>query len=99
DVVESAHGFGKPSVGGYLLQARGVFPVCLPVAVGLAPANGRREFFFGFRVRAAFLPPAWVIDITGIQGPFEKAHRRLSYGPTMQPGLKAPVSSTANGAG
>ena len=86
---------GKRSMSGYLIQSVAFFLICYPVAFGFAPASVSAQFILACAVWAASLLLAWILEITGIQGPFEKAHRRLSYGPTMQPGLKAPATSAS----
>ena len=80
---------GKRSMTGYLLQsvlfAILVYPFMLDFPRGLGTAI---QTGVAFAVWLVTLFIAWAMEARGMQGPFEKMHRRISYGPTMRAELK-----------
>ena len=78
---------GKRSMSGYLFQSCAFFIICYPVALGITPDSVSAQAALAFGVWVASLILACLMEAANAQGPFEKMHRRLSYGPTLQPEL------------
>ena len=79
---------GKRSMSGYLFQSIVFAVLCYPFFLGLdLDAFGIAAV--AFAIWAVFLGLVWGLGKLGKPGPFEWAHRRLSYGPTMRPTLAA----------
>ncbi|MFH0412933.1 DUF418 domain-containing protein [Corynebacterium sp. L4756] len=78
---------GKRSMSGYLFQSIAFFLICYPVVFGFQPESVTAQVALAFGVWAVSVLLAWGMEKTNMQGPFEKMHRRLSYGPSMQPEL------------
>ena len=78
---------GKRSMSGYLFQSCAFFIICYPVALGITPDSVSAQAGLAFGVWVASLILACLMEAANAQGPFEKMHRRLSYGPTLQPEL------------
>lgn len=79
---------GKRSMTGYLLQSVLFFVLVYPFMLNIPRGMGTAaQTGIAFGVWLATLLITWAMEARGIQGPFEKAHRRLSYGPTMRPEL------------
>ena len=74
-------------MSGYLFQSCAFFIICYPVALGITPDSVSAQAGLAFGVWAASLILACLMEAANAQGPFEKMHRRLSYGPTLQPEL------------
>src|SRR5699024_7200771 len=60
---------------------------CYPVALGITPESVSAQVELAFGVWTVSLILAWLMEAVNMQGPFEKMHRRLSYGSTLQPEL------------
>lgn len=81
---------GKRSMSGYLLQSIVFFVLVYPFMLHIPRDLGAAtDMAIAFGVWLFTLLFAWALEMRGAQGPFEKVHRRLSYGPTMRPELKA----------
>nr|WP_240393833.1 DUF418 domain-containing protein [Corynebacterium lactis] len=79
---------GKRSMTGYLLQSVIFFVLVYPFMLDFPHGLGAAiQTGVAFAVWLATLLFAWALEAHGVQGPFEKIHRRLSYGPTMRPEL------------
>lgn len=78
---------GKRSMSGYLFQSIAFFIICYPVAFNHSPDSVSAQIGLALAVWGVTIILAWVMEKANMQGPFEKLHRRLSYGPTMQPEL------------
>ena len=78
---------GKRSMSGYVFQSCAFFIICYPVALGITPDSVSAQAVLAFGVWVASLILACLMEAANAQGPFEKMHRRLSYGPTLQPEL------------
>ncbi len=78
---------GKRSMSGYLFQSLAFFVLCYPVALGITPESVSAQVGLAFGVWTVSLILAWLMEAVNMQGPFEKMHRRLSYGSTLQPEL------------
>ena len=78
---------GKRSMSGYLFQSIAFFIICYPVAFNHSPDSVSAQIGLALAVWGVTIILAWVMEKANMQGPFEKFHRRLSYGPTMQPEL------------
>lgn len=78
---------GKRSMSGYLFQSCAFFIICYPVALGITPDSVSAQAGLAFGVWVVSLILACLMEAANAQGPFEKMHRRLSYGPTLQPEL------------
>lgn len=74
---------GKRSMSGYLAQSVLFILLCTPAFLGLGlDTSVTGKLFIGFGVWLITLALAVVLDRAGKQGPFEWAHRHLSYGKT-----------------
>lgn len=74
---------GKRSMSGYLAQSFLFVLLCTPAFLGIGlNASVTGKLLLGLLVWAITLLLAVVLDRTGKQGPFEWAHRHLSYGAT-----------------
>ncbi|WP_313679243.1 DUF418 domain-containing protein [Corynebacterium stationis] len=78
---------GKRSMSGYLFQSLAFFVLCYPVTLGITPESVSAQVGLAFGVWTVSLILAWLMEAVNMQGPFEKMHRRLSYGSTLQPEL------------
>ena len=78
---------GKRSMSGYVFQSIAFIIICYPFAFAYAPDSVTAQTALAFGVWAVSLLLAWVLEKANKRGPFEAVHRRLSYGPTMQPEL------------
>ncbi|MDN6312507.1 MAG: DUF418 domain-containing protein [Corynebacterium casei] len=78
---------GKRSMSGYVFQSIAFFIICYPVVLGYTPDSVTAQTALAFGVWVASLLLAWMLEKTNKRGPFEAIHRRLSYGPTLQPEL------------
>lgn len=74
---------GKRSMSGYLAQSFLFVLLCTPAFLGIGlNASVTGKLLLGLLVWAITLLLAVVLDRAGKQGPFEWAHRHLSYGAT-----------------
>lgn len=74
---------GKRSMSGYLAQSVLFIVLCTPAFLGIGlDASVTGKLLLGLLVWAITLLLAVVLDRAGKQGPFEWAHRHLSYGTT-----------------
>ena len=74
---------GKRSMSGYLAQSFLFIAICTPAFLGIGlNASVTGKLIIGFVVWLISLLLAVVLDRAGKQGPFEWAHRHLSYGKT-----------------
>ena len=74
---------GKRSMSGYLAQSFLFIAICTPAFLGIGlDASVTGKLIIGFVVWLITLLLAVVLDRAGKQGPFEWAHRHLSYGKT-----------------
>lgn len=74
---------GKRSMSGYLAQSFLFILLCTPAFLGIGlNASATGKLLLGLLVWAITLLLAVVLDRAGKQGPFEWAHRHLSYGAT-----------------
>lgn len=74
---------GKRSMSGYLAQSFIFIALVMPFALGIGQdATVSGKLFAGLVVWLITLALAALLDAAGKQGPFEHAHRRLSYGKT-----------------
>lgn len=72
---------GKRSMSGYLFQSLVFVAICFPFTFNFGPQLGAfGQFCLIFGVWTVSLLLAWIMELRGITGPFEKLHRRLSYG-------------------
>ncbi|MEY8577113.1 DUF418 domain-containing protein [Corynebacteriaceae bacterium 6-324] len=78
---------GKRSMSGYLFQSFAFFIICYPFVLGITPDSVSAQIGLAIGVWGVSLILAWMLEKANMQGPFEKVHRRLSYGPTLQPEL------------
>lgn len=79
--VQMILALGKRSMTGYVLQSVILLPLCAPFLLGLLrPQGAAYATIVGFGVWVATLLIAFVLEKLGRRGPFEAAHRRLSYG-------------------
>ena len=77
---------GKRSMTGYLLQSVLFFILVYPFMLGIPRGLGAAaQTGIAIVVWLLTLAIAWALEVRGLAGPFEKVHRRLSYGPTMRP--------------
>lgn len=76
---------GKRSMTGYLMQSVIFFVLVYPFMLGIPRDMGAFvQTLIAVGVWLVTLLAAWAMERGGMQGPFEKVHRRLSYGPTMR---------------
>ncbi len=76
---------GKRSMTGYLMQSVIFFVLVYPFTLDLPRDMGAFvQTLIAVGVWLVTLMAAWAMERRGMQGPFEKVHRRLSYGPTMR---------------
>lgn len=76
---------GKRSMTGYLMQSVIFFVLVYPFMLDIPRDMGAFvQTLIAVGVWLVTLLAAWAMERRGMQGPFEKAHRRLSYGPTMR---------------
>lgn len=76
---------GKRSMTGYLMQSIIFFVLVYPFMLNIPRDMGAFvQTLIAVGVWLVTLLAAWAMERRGMQGPFEKAHRRLSYGPTMR---------------
>ncbi|AWB83589.1 DUF418 domain-containing protein [Corynebacterium liangguodongii] len=74
---------GKRSMSGYLAQSFLFIILVMPFGFGLGlEASISGKIALGLLVWVITLVAASLLEAAGRQGPFEWAHRRLSYGPT-----------------
>ncbi len=74
---------GKRSMSGYLAQSFLFILLCTPAFLGVGlDTSVTGKLLIGFGVWLITLALAVVLDRAGKQGPFEWAHRHLSYGTT-----------------
>lgn len=74
---------GKRSMSGYLAQSFLFILLCTPAFLGVGlDTSVTGKLLIGFGVWLITLALAVVLDRAGKQGPFEWAHRHLSYGKT-----------------
>ncbi|WJY97011.1 DUF418 domain-containing protein [Corynebacterium fournieri] len=74
---------GKRSMSGYLAQSVLFILLCTPAFLGIGlEASVTGKLLIGFAVWAISLLLAVALERAGKQGPFEWAHRHLSYGKT-----------------
>ena len=79
---------GKRSMTGYLMQSVIFFVLVYPFTLDIPRDMGAFvQTLIAVGVWLVTLMAAWAMERRGMQGPFEKVHRRLSYGPTMRPEL------------
>lgn len=79
---------GKRSMTGYLMQSVIFFMLVYPFTLDIPRDMGAFvQTLIAVGVWLVTLMAAWAMERRGMQGPFEKVHRRLSYGPTMRPEL------------
>ena len=79
---------GKRSMSGYVGQSILFFCLVHPFMLNFGHELGAfGQAALAFAVWLATLIFACVLEAGGRRGPFEAVHRRLSYGPTMQPQL------------
>ncbi|MDO5031882.1 DUF418 domain-containing protein [Corynebacterium sp.] len=77
---------GKRSMTGYLLQSVFFFALVHPFTLNIGHDFGALGLgLLAAGVWLGTLVIACILEATGKPGPFEWVHRRLSYGPTMQP--------------
>ncbi|WP_370550198.1 DUF418 domain-containing protein [Corynebacterium sp. LK15] len=76
---------GKRSMTGYLMQSVIFFVLVYPFMLDIPRDMGAFvQTLIAVGVWLVTLFAAWAMERRGMQGPFEKVHRRLSYGPTMR---------------
>lgn len=76
---------GKRSMTGYLMQSVIFFVLVYPFMLDIPRDMGAFvQTLIAVGVWLVTLFAAWAMERHGMQGPFEKVHRRLSYGPTMR---------------
>ena len=76
---------GKRSMTGYLMQSVIFFVLVYPFTLNIPRNMGAFvQTLIAVGVWLVTLLAAWAMERRGMQGPFEKVHRRLSYGPTMR---------------
>lgn len=76
---------GKRSMTGYLMQSVIFFVLVYPFMLDIPRDMGAFvQTLIAVGVWLVTLLTAWAMERGGMQGPFEKVHRRLSYGPTMR---------------
>lgn len=81
---------GKRSMTGYLMQSVIFFALVYPFTLNIPRDMGAFvQTLIAVGVWLVTLLAAWAMERRGMQGPFEKVHRRLSYGPTMRAELAA----------
>ena len=79
---------GKRSMSGYIGQSILFFFLVHPFTLNFGHELGAfGQAALAFAVWLATLIGACVLEVFDRRGPFEAVHRRLSYGPTMQPQL------------
>ena len=79
---------GKRSMSGYVGQSILFFSLVHPFTLNFGHDLGAfGQAALAFAVWLATLIGACVLEIFDRRGPFEAVHRRMSYGPTMQPQL------------
>ena len=79
---------GKRSMSGYVGQSILFFCLVHPFTLNFGHDLGAfGQAALAFAVWLATLIGACVLEVFDLRGPFEAVHRRLSYGPTMQPQL------------
>lgn len=72
---------GERSMSGYLAQSIFFVLICFPFTLHIGPDLGAfGQFIIAFVVWLLTLILAWIMSLRGWPGPFEKLHRRLSYG-------------------
>ena len=79
---------GERSMSGYLFQSIAFFIIFYPIAFGFKPESMSTQVSLALAVWAMSMFGAWALAKIDKPGPFEWAHRRLAYGPTMQPKLQ-----------
>ena len=85
---------GKRSMSGYVGQSILFFCLVHPFMLNFGHELGAfGQAAMAFAVWLATLIFACVLEACGRRGPFEAVHRRLSYGPTMQPQLPGAVKA------
>lgn len=76
---------GKRSMSGYLMQSIIFVLLVYPFTLGIPRDMGTFiQTLIAVGVWLVTLLLAWVLECRDMQGPFEKVHRRLAYGPTMR---------------
>ena len=76
---------GKRSMTGYLMQSVIFFVLVYPFMLDIPRDMGAFvQTLIAVGVWLVTLFAAWAMERRGMQGPFEKVQRRLSYGPTMR---------------
>ncbi|EET78013.1 hypothetical protein CORTU0001_0936 [Corynebacterium tuberculostearicum SK141] len=79
---------GKRSMSGYVGQSILFFFLVHPFTLNFGHDLGAfGQAALAFAVWLVTLIGACVLEVFDLRGPFEAVHRRLSYGPTMQPQL------------
>lgn len=79
---------GKRSMSGYLMQSILFAIISFDFLLGFGHRTGAFTVAcIGTGVWLVTLGCAWILETKNIQGPGEFVHRRLAYGPTMQPEL------------
>ena len=79
--VQMILALGKRSMTGYVLQSIILLPLCAPFLLHLLrPQGAAYATIVGFGVWVVTLLIAFLLEKLGRRGPFEAAHRRLSYG-------------------
>ena len=87
---------GKRSMTGYLMQSVIFFVLVYPFMLDIPRDMGAFvQTLIAVGVWLVTLFAAWAMERRGMQGPFEKVHRRLSYGPTMRAELTGVGGSKA----
>ncbi|AGS34988.1 hypothetical protein B841_07575 [Corynebacterium maris DSM 45190] len=72
---------GKRSMSAYILQSILFLILVLPFTLDLADGLGAAGYFLiAFGVWVVSLLGAWLLEAAAQPGPFERVHRRLSYG-------------------
>lgn len=76
---------GKRSMSGYLMQSIIFLLLVYPFTLDIPRDMGAFiQTLIAVGVWLVTVLLAWVLERRDMQGPFEKAHRRLAYGPTMR---------------
>lgn len=87
---------GKRSMTGYLMQSVIFFVLVYPFMLDIPRDMGAFvQTLIAVGVWLVTLLAAWAMERRGMQGPFEKVHRRLAYGPTMRAELTGVGGSKA----
>lgn len=80
-IVQMLTALGKRSMTGYVMQSLILLPLCAPFLLhALKPQGAAFATLVGFIVWVIALIVAFILEKLHLRGPFEAAHRRLSYG-------------------